>query len=179
MHGHADNRGSAAHNMKLSRARAAFVKRRLVQFGIPAEMIITKGFGATKPAVKNESTAEGRRKNRRAEIYFEATKKPGDADDFEEASEKPVEKPAAKKKVKKAAKKKPLPPEEVEPSVTPEAETKPEADADKKPAADSKPEAAKPAAKPGMVEEKPFTEPKPTPPETPAVKPPNTEIKVQ
>lgn len=179
VHGHADNRGAAAHNMKLSRARAAFVKRRLVQFGIPAEMIITKGYGATKPAVKDESTAEGRRKNRRAEIYFEATKKPGDADDFEEAAEKPVEKPAPKKKVKKiekkkVEKKKPMPPEEVEPSVKPKPIAKPEADA--KPMADeAKPAATKPAAKP-VVEEKPFTEPKPG---APAVGPPNTEIKVQ
>lgn len=178
VHGHADNRGSAAHNMKLSRARAAFVKRRLVQFGIPAEMIITKGFGATKPAVKDESTFEGRRKNRRAEIYFEATKKPGDADDFEEAPEKPAEKPAPKKKVKKVAKKKPLPPEEVQPSAKPKpGATKPGTGETDKPAADIvKPEATKPAVKPGSVEEKPFTEPKPA---APAVAPPNTEIKVQ
>lgn len=174
VHGHADNRGSAAHNMKLSRARAAFVKRRLVQFGIPAEMIITKGFGATKPAVKDESTFEGRRKNRRAEIYFEAAKKPGDADDFEEAPEKPAPKPAAKKKVKKAAKKKPLPPEEVQPSEKPKTEAKPKADNEEEPAAE-----VKPATKPGVVEEKPFSAPKPGTPGTPALPPPNTEIKVQ
>ncbi|HNE18282.1 MAG TPA: OmpA family protein, partial [Turneriella sp.] len=75
VYGHADSRGTSAHNMKLSKARAEFVKRRLVEYGIPSEMIITRAFGETRPVSKDESTLEGRRKNRRAEIHFDATKR--------------------------------------------------------------------------------------------------------
>ncbi|MBL8033876.1 MAG: PD40 domain-containing protein [Leptospiraceae bacterium] len=174
VYGHADSRGTTAHNMKLSRARAAFVKRRLIQYGIPAEMIITKGYGETQPAAKDDS-AEGRRKNRRAEIYFDATKRAGDPDEAAEEAEKPApKKKPAKKAAAKPAKKKPLPPEEVEPTAKPEA-AKPTPKPETKP--EEKPAAVKPAAKPGVVDEKPFSEP--TKPAVPTTAPPNTEIKVQ
>lgn len=190
VYGHTDSRGTPGYNMKLARSRAAFVKRRLIQYGIPAEMIITKSFGETKPASK-EDTAEGRRLNRRAEIYFDTTKRPGDEVIEEKAA--PGDKPATKKKKpakKKPAKKKPLPPEEVEPSskddntdekIVPGAEgTKPKPEAAKpvevkpveKPASE-----VKPGEKPGSIEAQPFDKPaeKPSAP----VAPPNTEIKVQ
>lgn len=189
VYGHTDSRGTPGYNMKLARSRAAFVKRRLIQYGIPAEMVITKSFGETKPASKDESTAAGRRLNRRAEIYFDNTKRPGDEVIDEKAA--PGEKPAKKKKpAKKPAKnKKPLPPEEVEPSKTdgdkPDDKIVPGAEGTPKP----KPEAAKPAEKPAdkpadkpaekpvTVETDPFSKPaeKPASPTTP----PNTEIKVQ
>lgn len=192
VYGHTDSRGTPAYNLKLARSRAAFIKRRLVQYGIPAEMVIVKSFGETKPASK-EDTAEGRRLNRRAEIYFDTTKRPGDEVIEEKAApdeKKPVKKKkAAKKKTDKKDKKdKPLPPEEVEPSAKPKADKEddklvPGAEGTPKPKPeaakpDDKPiEVVKPAEKPGTVEKEPFDKPaeKPAAP----VAPPNTEIKVQ
>jgi outer membrane protein OmpA-like peptidoglycan-associated protein len=66
--GHTDNVGSAAANLTLSDARAAAVKAALVsQFGIAGDRLTTKGFGDTKPAVPN-STSAGRAQNRRVEL---------------------------------------------------------------------------------------------------------------
>lgn len=187
LHGHADSRGPKAHNMKLSRARAQFVKRKLVRMGIPDEMIITKGFGATQRASRDESTVEGRRLNRRVEIFFETTKRPGDeaTDGAKPEPESPAatKKPAAKKKKEKT---KPLPPEEVEPSVKPKTEAKPQGEEKAEtgepatPAESTKPEAgANPAEAPAEVEKPVFTEPaKPAAPANPTA-PPNTELKIQ
>lgn len=55
VYGHTDSRGTPGYNIKLARSRAAFVKRRLVQYGIPAEMVIVKSFGETKPASKENA----------------------------------------------------------------------------------------------------------------------------
>jgi OmpA-OmpF porin, OOP family len=65
--GHTDNAGSAALNAKLSAARANAVKAYLVGKGVKAELLSTKGFGATKPVADNRSAA-GRAKNRRIEL---------------------------------------------------------------------------------------------------------------
>ncbi|MBS0619145.1 MAG: OmpA family protein, partial [Spirochaetes bacterium] len=176
VNGHADSRGTKAHNLKLSRARAAFVKKRLVQYGIPAEMIITKGYGATQLASKDETTVAGRRKNRRAEIFFDATKRPGDeAVEDKAAPQKKPGKKAPKKSGKKAVKKtpqKPLPPEEVEPT---------------KKIPDASPTKTEEPATPdtpsdkgsGVEEKNPFSQPKDNSvkPNTPGT--PNTEIKIQ
>lgn len=43
--GHTDDVGSERYNQGLSERRAAAVKAQLVQFGVPAERIVTKGFG--------------------------------------------------------------------------------------------------------------------------------------
>ncbi len=67
IHGHTDNVGGAKYNMQLSIGRAEAVKTYLVSKGIPAARIKTKGFGFTKP-VSDNSTAEGRAKNRRIEF---------------------------------------------------------------------------------------------------------------
>lgn len=193
LHGHADSRGPKAHNMKLSRARAQFVKRKLVRMGIPDEMIITKGYGATQRASRDESTVEGRRLNRRVEIFFETTKRAGDEKDEEvkPAPESPggAAKPAAKKKKGKT---KPLPPEEVEPSVKPKTEAKPqpetkaETEEPATPAEVTKPEGeVQPAEKPAEAAEvKPAETSGFSQPAKPAEKPisptaPNTEIKIK
>jgi len=179
VYGHADSRGGPDYNMKLSRARASFVKRRLVQYGIPAEMIITKAFGSSRPASKDESTVEGRRKNRRAEIYFDASKDKNDGGEVvaPEGDETPkpakpaeVKKPVkpAKKPAKKPVKKKPLPPEEVEPS-------KPAAKDDKiVPGAETGVPKSEDAAPPA----KPVAEPVEPDAATPD-KVPNTEIRIK
>lgn len=189
VYGHADSRGGPAYNMKLSRSRAAFVKKRLEQYGVPAEMIITKAFGATRPASKDESTVEGRRKNRRAEIYFDASKDKNDGGEIvapepTEKPAKPEKKPATKKPAKtvkkpakKPAKKKPLPPEEVEPSAKPKADTEDEADA--------KDDKTVPGAETGVIEPgkpaqpaKPVAEPVKPDASTPGAIP-NTEIRIK
>ncbi|MBI3365841.1 MAG: OmpA family protein [Ignavibacteriae bacterium] len=68
IHGHTDNVGKRAYNMKLSMARANAVKDYLVQRGIDEKRISTKGFGFDKPIASND-TPEGRQKNRRIEFF--------------------------------------------------------------------------------------------------------------
>ncbi|HUL44704.1 MAG TPA: OmpA family protein [Bacteroidota bacterium] len=67
IYGHTDNVGGAKYNMKLSIGRADAVKAYLVTKGIDGRRITTKGFGFTKPVADN-STADGRAKNRRIEF---------------------------------------------------------------------------------------------------------------
>lgn len=65
--GHTDNVGQAAANQALSEKRAQAVKDWLVSHGIGAARLTAKGFGATKPVADN-STEDGRAKNRRVEL---------------------------------------------------------------------------------------------------------------
>ena len=68
--GHTDNVGNAEKNLALSAQRAAFVKTQLEQQGIAAEKINSQGKGMTEP-VEDNSTAEGRAKNRRVTIQLQ------------------------------------------------------------------------------------------------------------
>ena len=65
--GHTDAIGSEEYNMKLSDRRAEAVKKFLEGKGVPADKMMAKGFGKTKPIATNK-TAEGRQQNRRVEI---------------------------------------------------------------------------------------------------------------
>lgn len=65
--GHTDSTGSAAHNLKLSKERAASAKQYLVDSGIAASRLQTEGYGLTKPVASNK-TAAGRAENRRVEF---------------------------------------------------------------------------------------------------------------
>jgi len=65
--GHTDNVGSAPSNQALSEKRAQSVKAWLVSHGIVADRLTAEGFGGTKPVADN-STNEGRAKNRRVEL---------------------------------------------------------------------------------------------------------------
>ncbi|MFC7516953.1 OmpA family protein [Herbaspirillum sp. GCM10030257] len=65
--GHTDNIGDAARNLALSRARADSVKIYLVAKGITPQIMTVSGLGADQPLMDN-TTAEGRRRNRRIEF---------------------------------------------------------------------------------------------------------------
>ncbi len=64
--GYTDNDGDDASNLKLSERRAASVRNQLLNYGVPAAMLSTKGFGETNPKATND-TAEGKFENRRIE----------------------------------------------------------------------------------------------------------------
>lgn len=65
--GHTDNVGTPESNLQLSLDRANAVKSYLVQHGVAAARVTTKGYGDTQPSATNE-TEEGRKKNRRTEV---------------------------------------------------------------------------------------------------------------
>lgn len=67
--GHTCSLGTDAYNQRLSERRAASVKAYLVKRGISADTMTTRGYGESMPKFDN-STDEGRRLNRRAEIDF-------------------------------------------------------------------------------------------------------------
>ena len=65
--GYTDSTGSANINAALSAARADVVKTALVNQGIEASRIQSKGLGPSNP-VANNATSDGRQKNRRVEV---------------------------------------------------------------------------------------------------------------
>jgi OmpA-OmpF porin, OOP family len=66
--GHTDNQGNLAHNLDLSKARAASVAKALEsQYGIAAPRLASYGDGPYAPVASNESE-DGRAKNRRVEL---------------------------------------------------------------------------------------------------------------
>jgi OOP family OmpA-OmpF porin len=71
--GHTDSTGPAEYNQRLSERRAEAVKAYLVSKGIDANRIYTEGKGETQPVADN-STREGRAKNRRVEIEVVGTR---------------------------------------------------------------------------------------------------------
>ena len=71
IYGHTDNTGSRAINEKLSKERAEAVANFLVGNGVSRARITTEGLAYDQPVADN-STAEGRAKNRRVEVYITA-----------------------------------------------------------------------------------------------------------
>jgi len=67
--GHTDNTGSEEHNLKLSEQRAQNVLDFLVNQGIEASRLTSKGYGMTLP-IANNKTKEGRQKNRRVDLVI-------------------------------------------------------------------------------------------------------------
>lgn len=65
--GHTDSDGSRDHNMDLSQRRAEAVRQYLINHGIDAGRLSSKGFGPDVPIAPN-TTAKGKAKNRRIEF---------------------------------------------------------------------------------------------------------------
>jgi len=70
--GHTDNVGKPEYNVELSTKRADAVKSFLTSKGV-SQTIISRGFGAQKPAFPNTS-ASNRQKNRRVEVFIKSNK---------------------------------------------------------------------------------------------------------
>lgn len=72
--GHTDANGKLAYNMKLSKDRAAAVRKVLTVEGVDEGKVKAEGFGPTRPLVKEDS-AEARARNRRVVMGFNVTGK--------------------------------------------------------------------------------------------------------
>jgi len=73
--GHTDSTGAPAYNRYLSQRRASAVKRYLVEHGIDAARIETRGAGPDEPIDTNRTPA-GRAKNRRIEFELIIDRRP-------------------------------------------------------------------------------------------------------
>ena len=67
--GHTDSDGDDNANLTLSQKRAEAVKKYLIDHGIKESRLIAKGYGESKPVADN-STNQGKAKNRRTEVRF-------------------------------------------------------------------------------------------------------------
>jgi OOP family OmpA-OmpF porin len=67
--GHTDSTGSDKRNQVLSEQRAAAVRDYLVQHGVAAERLASRGWGKSRP-IGDNSTAMGREENRRVEFVI-------------------------------------------------------------------------------------------------------------
>ena len=67
VYGHSDDVGTEAYNQLLSERRAESVRDYIVESGISADIITTRGYGQSSPRVEGTS-AEARASNRRVEI---------------------------------------------------------------------------------------------------------------
>lgn len=65
--GHTDSDGDDSFNQKLSEDRAASIMNMMIQLGIDASRLETKGYGESNP-VSDNSTPEGKANNRRVEF---------------------------------------------------------------------------------------------------------------
>lgn len=64
LQGHTDSSGADAYNLALSQKRADAVRTRLVEQGVPAGQLESKGYGESQP-IANNATPDGRAQNRR------------------------------------------------------------------------------------------------------------------
>lgn len=71
--GYADNVGAASYNQRLSARRATAVRAFLIQKGLAENMVSATGRGVDDPIADN-TTAEGRARNRRTQVTFEGVR---------------------------------------------------------------------------------------------------------
>ena len=69
IHSHTDNIGSKSYNARLSQMRSEGAIRKLIEKGLRQEMMSIEDFGEFNPVYDN-STWEGKLKNRRADIIL-------------------------------------------------------------------------------------------------------------
>jgi outer membrane protein OmpA-like peptidoglycan-associated protein len=67
--GHTDSVGGDDYNQQLSEHRGGSVRDDLIEQGMPAASVTSKGFGKTQPVASND-TAAGRQQNRRVELVI-------------------------------------------------------------------------------------------------------------
>jgi OOP family OmpA-OmpF porin len=67
--GHTDSVGSETYNLDLSQRRSDAVRDFLLQQGVQARQMSTRGYGKASPVASN-GTAEGRQQNRRVELII-------------------------------------------------------------------------------------------------------------
>lgn len=72
--GHTDSNGSESYNRLLAAKRANVVKKALIKLGVEEKRLSSEGFGEDYPIADN-STEEGRKKNRRVEAIIAPLKK--------------------------------------------------------------------------------------------------------
>lgn len=72
--GHTDNSGKKARNQKLSVERSEAVIAFLAEQGVARERMVGRGYADDKPVAEN-TTDEGRQKNRRVEVQIQANEK--------------------------------------------------------------------------------------------------------
>ena len=77
--GHTDNKGDDNYNLRLSDDRAASARTYMLSQSVPAERIVSHGFGETKPIADNATDA-GRAMNRRVEFDLYLTGDPNSAE---------------------------------------------------------------------------------------------------
>lgn len=73
--GHADQRGSFEHNLKLSRSRAEMVEKELIKNGVPEARFTTTAMSYNKPVAQG-SNETAWSQNRRVELVFHDVKNP-------------------------------------------------------------------------------------------------------
>jgi outer membrane protein OmpA-like peptidoglycan-associated protein len=77
--GHTDAAGTSAFNVNLTRRRAQYVVRYLVEKGVPPQRLRAVGYGDTRPLVPSDTVAN-QRKNRRIQfVVFDETAASRDA----------------------------------------------------------------------------------------------------
>ena len=77
--GHTDSKGDDNYNLRLSDDRAASARTYMLSQAVPAERIVSHGFGETKPIADNATDA-GRALNRRVEFDLYLTGDPNSAE---------------------------------------------------------------------------------------------------
>jgi outer membrane protein OmpA-like peptidoglycan-associated protein len=190
--GHADKRGPERFNQWLSEERATRVRNTLVRLGVPADKIVIKGFGGTRPRFKGRGD-EVHARNRRVELVMigpgsvpvgqvpadSATPPPPVGPDSERptptptASEQPAPEPpfGRVKSAPAAAPPAARPPAEEPPAAPPPRRPSPEADA---PAASTPPRRPPPETEEPPAASPPRRRPAPEVSEPPPAPPPKT-----